>query len=103
MRLRRGRGGHGRPSIDSRRLEFIRHKPGEAIVSSAMEPMEPRGLCRGPGWKVGRASLHLPVPRAAGPGGPAGRGFEETMAGFFFPAKENAPLQMAGAGVLRRL
>ena len=37
--------GHGSPSIDSRRLEFIRHKPGEALVSFATEPMKSGDLC----------------------------------------------------------
>lgn len=37
------RGGHRQPSIDSRRLEFIRHKPRKAIVSFATEPIKSRG------------------------------------------------------------
>lgn len=82
---RPGRGGHRRPSIDSRRLEFIRYKPGEAIVSFATAPIKSRGLSerglggRKPGWAspargfsrdVGRPGLEVPV----------GKGFKAVIA-----------------------
>lgn len=67
VRLRRGRGGHGRPSIDCRRLEFIRHKPGGAMGSLATEPAK-----SGPGR--GRAEVGRGRPALSGsPGRGAGQ------------------------------
>lgn len=66
-------------------MEFIRYKPGEAIVSFATAPIKSRGLSerglggRKPGWAspargfsrdVGRPGLEVPV----------GRGFKAVIA-----------------------
>lgn len=63
------RGGHRRPSIDSRRLEFIRHKPREAIVSFATEPIKSRGPLREAWMELGRAAPLVLPERRPGPGG----------------------------------
>lgn len=61
-------------------MEFIRYKPGEAIVSFATAPIKSRGLSERPEWKLGQAS---PETREMGRPGlevPVGGGFKGIMA-----------------------
>lgn len=59
--MERGRGGHRRPSIDSRRLEFIRHRPGEAIVSFATDPIKSWGPLQEAREELGWTALPLVI------------------------------------------
>lgn len=74
-----GSGGHWRPSIDSRRLEFIRYKPREAIVSFATAPMKSRGPLREAWVEVGQGwpALGYPREQCTGAGGPEQAGVVE--------------------------
>lgn len=85
-----GDGGHGPPSIDSRRLEFIRRKPGEALVSFATEPVKSGDLC----LRLGRSWAGRPCPE--GIQGASGARRPGPAAHCWFPAKQKVPLKMAG-------
>lgn len=85
-----GDGGHGPPSIDSRRLEFIRHKPGEALVSFAAEPMKSGALC----LRLGRSWAAWPCPECVQ--GASGARRPGPAAHYWFPTKQKVPLKMAG-------
>lgn len=96
----RGRGGHRRPSIDSRRLEFIRHKPGKQLSHLRQDQLSPGGLCQRARVEAGQGWLALVVPGSPGLGAlevQSCRGLQrdpclppKPTADFCFPAKENA-------------